>query len=164
MKPKQQVTFPLATDGQGNTFKAQGFAVLLGDPHNDEGDQLGMALYKREDLAWAAAQAHLQVDVLADPSVSGQRCDAHTHAHTHACFSLDAHHRYVTLCEGERAVRLTAVCGGGRGSWSWCGSVLFMPAQEMPFEDLDELEQYGWTVPSDTVFPLFAKVKQITSL
>jgi hypothetical protein len=84
---EQQVSFPLATDKQGNTFKAQGFAVLLGDPHNDEGDQLGLALYKREDLAWAAAQAHLQVDVLADSSVSGQRCDAHTHTHTHG------HHR-----------------------------------------------------------------------
>jgi hypothetical protein len=36
--------------------------------------------------------------------------------------------------------------------------VLFMPAQEMPFEDLDDLEKHGWAAPSDSLFPLFAKV------
>ena len=77
-----KVTFPIATDGEGNTFTAQGFAVLLGDPSSEQGEQLGMALYKREDLAWSATHAqvlatlhaNMQADVLADTTVSGQRC------------------------------------------------------------------------------------------
>mmetsp|Transcript_10739 Transcript_10739/g.22348 ORF Transcript_10739/g.22348 Transcript_10739/m.22348 type:complete len:457 (-) Transcript_10739:426-1796(-) len=51
-----KVSFVLATDAEGNRYRAQGYAALLGDLSAEDGDTFGLGLYKEEKLAWAAVQ------------------------------------------------------------------------------------------------------------
>ncbi|KAK3241124.1 hypothetical protein CYMTET_49086 [Cymbomonas tetramitiformis] len=48
-----KVSFPIATDDEGNVYRSQGYAALIGQQQGEE-ESLGLALYKKEDVAWKA--------------------------------------------------------------------------------------------------------------
>lgn len=58
-----KVSFPIATDDEGNVYRSQGYAALIGQQQGGEEEgPLGLALYKKEDVAWKAISASSRGD------------------------------------------------------------------------------------------------------